>query len=226
MPLAVLEDLRAVRVLLGRDVADLLEQRQVDVRLDVALRARVAVPVPGAAEVAALPKEGAAAPTSFKQAGASRQAREPPTNTPVPPSFSLPPPPQEGKIRSGGGVGGLALQGTGLGVAARAVRFAPSVCFFRRAGLSKGAGFAESTPGGREPPGPVRVLVERGDRPPCAPVPATRLRPSDAQLPRPGAPPGRPRARCRSSWCPISAAPTAASTAARRWRWRSPPARR
>ena len=51
---AVLEDLRRARVLLRRDVADLLEQRQVDVRLDVARRARVAVPVPGAAEVAAL----------------------------------------------------------------------------------------------------------------------------------------------------------------------------
>ena len=52
-PAAVLEDLGAVGVLLGRHVADLLEQRQVDVRLDVALHARVAVPVPRAAEVAA-----------------------------------------------------------------------------------------------------------------------------------------------------------------------------
>ena len=53
-PAAVLEDLGAAGVLLGRDVAGLLEQRQVDVGLDVALRPRVAVPVPGAAEVAAL----------------------------------------------------------------------------------------------------------------------------------------------------------------------------
>ena len=51
---AVGEDLRRPDVLLRRHVAELLEQRQVDVRLDVAHRARVAVPVPGAAEVAAL----------------------------------------------------------------------------------------------------------------------------------------------------------------------------
>jgi hypothetical protein len=50
----VLEDLGAVRVLLGRHVAGLFEQRQVDERRGVALRARVPVPVPGAADVAAL----------------------------------------------------------------------------------------------------------------------------------------------------------------------------
>ena len=53
-PPAVLEDLRPVRVLLGRHVPRLLEQRHVDEGGRVALRARVAVPVPGAAEVAAL----------------------------------------------------------------------------------------------------------------------------------------------------------------------------
>src|SRR5207237_7313375 len=52
--LAVLEDLGRVRVLLLGHVADFFEQRQVDVGLDVAHRARVAVPVPRAAEVAAL----------------------------------------------------------------------------------------------------------------------------------------------------------------------------
>ena len=52
-PLGVLEDLGDEGVLLLRHVAELLEQRQVAVRLDVALRAGVAVPVPGAAEVAA-----------------------------------------------------------------------------------------------------------------------------------------------------------------------------
>jgi hypothetical protein len=52
--LAVGQDLRCAGVLLGRDAAELLEQRQIDVRLDVAHRAGVAVPVPGAPEVAAL----------------------------------------------------------------------------------------------------------------------------------------------------------------------------
>src|SRR5205085_3481414 len=51
--LAVGEDLRGVRVLLCRHVADLFEQREIDVRLDVAHRAGVAVPVPRSAEVAA-----------------------------------------------------------------------------------------------------------------------------------------------------------------------------
>jgi hypothetical protein len=49
--LAVVEDLAAVGVLLLRHVADLLEERQVGVGLDVAGDARVAVPVPGASEV-------------------------------------------------------------------------------------------------------------------------------------------------------------------------------
>ena len=51
---AVREDLRALGVLLGRDVPDLLEQRQVDVGLDVARDAGIAVPVPGAADVGGL----------------------------------------------------------------------------------------------------------------------------------------------------------------------------
>ena len=52
--LAVLEDLGGVGVLHGRHVAGLLQHREVDVGLDVAHAARVPVPVPGAAEVAAL----------------------------------------------------------------------------------------------------------------------------------------------------------------------------
>ena len=52
--LAVLEDLEPRRELHRRDVAHLLEQRQVAVGLDVAGDARVAVPVPRAADVAAL----------------------------------------------------------------------------------------------------------------------------------------------------------------------------
>ena len=52
--LAVLEDLEARRELHRRDVLHLLQQREVAVGLDVAGDARVAVPVPGAADVAAL----------------------------------------------------------------------------------------------------------------------------------------------------------------------------
>ena len=51
---AVRQDLRALGVLLGGDVAELLEQRHVHVGLDVTRDARVAVPVPGAAHVGRL----------------------------------------------------------------------------------------------------------------------------------------------------------------------------
>ena len=47
----MLEDLLAVRVLAFRNVADLLQQGEVDVRLDVTGNARVPVPVPGSTEV-------------------------------------------------------------------------------------------------------------------------------------------------------------------------------
>ena len=50
----VLEDFRGEAVLLLRDIAELLDERQIDVRLDVALGARITVPIPSAAEVAAL----------------------------------------------------------------------------------------------------------------------------------------------------------------------------
>ena len=53
-PLRMFEDFRRAGVLLHRHVAGLLQQRQVDVAFDVACRARIAVPVPGAAEIAAL----------------------------------------------------------------------------------------------------------------------------------------------------------------------------
>ncbi|MHC2243038.1 hypothetical protein ACVJH7_002345 [Bradyrhizobium elkanii] len=53
-PLAVREDLGRMRVFLRRHVAGLFEQRHVDHRRRVALRAGIPVPVPGAAEIAAL----------------------------------------------------------------------------------------------------------------------------------------------------------------------------
>ena len=75
--LAVLEDLRRLGVLLGGDVAGLLEQREVDVGLDVALRAGVAVPVPGAAEVAALLDDADVVDAGLAEPGAGDQPGEP-----------------------------------------------------------------------------------------------------------------------------------------------------
>src|SRR5262249_27573624 len=48
---AVRQDLRGASVFLRGHVLELLEERQINVRLDVAHRARVAIPVPGAAEI-------------------------------------------------------------------------------------------------------------------------------------------------------------------------------
>ena len=52
-PLRMLQQFRALGVLLPWDVPGLFEQRQVAVRLGVACQARIAVPVPGSAEVGA-----------------------------------------------------------------------------------------------------------------------------------------------------------------------------
>ena len=73
---AVLEDLRCAGVLLARDVAGLLQQREVDVGLDVALCARVPVPVPGAAEVAALLDDAKVVDARLPEPGAGDQAGE------------------------------------------------------------------------------------------------------------------------------------------------------
>ena len=62
-------------ILLG-DVADLFEQRQVEVAFDVALRARIAVPVPGAAEVAAVLDHADALEAGFAQARRGQQPAE------------------------------------------------------------------------------------------------------------------------------------------------------
>ena len=83
--LAVLEDLGRVRVLLDRHVPGLFEQRHVDERRRVALRAGVAVPVPGAAEVAALLDDAhvvdARPPSS--RAPVTSPAKPPPMNATV-----------------------------------------------------------------------------------------------------------------------------------------------
>ena len=74
--LAVGEDLRRARVLLLGDVPDFFEKGQIDVRLDVAGRARVAVPVPGAAEVATLLHDAQALDTGLPQTSGGEQSAE------------------------------------------------------------------------------------------------------------------------------------------------------
>ena len=74
--LAVLEDLGRVRVLLRRHVPGLFEQRHVDERRGVALRAGVAVPVPRAAEVAGLVDDADVVDAGFLQTGAGDEAGE------------------------------------------------------------------------------------------------------------------------------------------------------
>jgi hypothetical protein len=73
---AVLQDLRRGRVLAARDEADFLQQRQVHVALHVAGGAGVAVPVPGAAEVAALLDDAQVLDAGLAQAGTDQQPAE------------------------------------------------------------------------------------------------------------------------------------------------------
>ena len=72
--LAVREDFRRMRVFLGRHVTGFFEQRHVDHRCRVALRARISVPVPGAAEVAALLDDADIADAGFRQPRGGGQA--------------------------------------------------------------------------------------------------------------------------------------------------------
>src|SRR5580700_4999558 len=74
---AVLEDLRRKRVLVLGDVVQLFEQRQVAVALHVAHRARIAVPVPGAAEVAGALDHADLVEPRLAQARAHQKAAEP-----------------------------------------------------------------------------------------------------------------------------------------------------
>ena len=73
---AVLEDLGGSDVLLARDIGGLLEEREVDVGLDVALCPRVPVPVPGAAEVAALLNDAEVVDARLPEPGAGDEAGE------------------------------------------------------------------------------------------------------------------------------------------------------
>jgi hypothetical protein len=76
----MLEDLRSVRILLGRPVTDLFQQRQIDHRGRVALRPRIAVPVPGTAKIAALLDDADILDARFLQAGPRDKTREAPAD--------------------------------------------------------------------------------------------------------------------------------------------------
>ena len=73
---AVLEDFRRVGVLFARHVAGFFEQRHVDERSGVAHGAGIAVPVPGAAEVAAFFQNPHVVDALFDQAGTGHQTRD------------------------------------------------------------------------------------------------------------------------------------------------------
>ena len=73
---AVVEDLPTLRVVAGRHVAHLVEQRQVVVRDDVARDAGVAVPVPRAAHVAAPLDDADRLDADLAEPGRRQQCRE------------------------------------------------------------------------------------------------------------------------------------------------------
>ncbi len=73
-------DLLAEGVPLGRDVVELLEHREVDVRLDVAHHARVAVPVPGAPDAARLVDDADPLDAGLAEVGAGEDAGDPPAH--------------------------------------------------------------------------------------------------------------------------------------------------
>ena len=78
--LEVAPDLLAERVALGGDVVELLEHRDVDVRLDVAHHARVAVPVPGAPDAARLVDDADPLDAGLAEVGAGEDPGDPPAH--------------------------------------------------------------------------------------------------------------------------------------------------
>jgi hypothetical protein len=74
---AVFEDLRGERIFVLRHVAELFQERQVDVAFHVAHGAGIAVPVPGAAEVAGVLHHADALEAGLAQPRAHQQAAEP-----------------------------------------------------------------------------------------------------------------------------------------------------
>ena len=78
--LEVVQDLLAEGVAPGGDVVELLEHRQVDVRLDVAHHARVAVPVPGAPDAARLVDDADPLDAGLAEVGAGQDPGDPPAH--------------------------------------------------------------------------------------------------------------------------------------------------
>ena len=70
----VLENFRRVRVFFFRDEVEFLAQRQIDVGLHVAGRARITVPVPGPAKVTTFLDEPQTLNAGLPQAGTDQQA--------------------------------------------------------------------------------------------------------------------------------------------------------
>ena len=78
--LEVAPDLLAEGVAPGGDVVELLEHRDVDVRLDVAHHARVAVPVPGAPDAAGLVDDADPLDAGLAEVGAGQDPGDPPAH--------------------------------------------------------------------------------------------------------------------------------------------------
>src|ERR1700684_995599 len=70
-------DLLAEGVTPGGDVAELLEQREVDVRLDIAHHARVAVPVPGTPDPTRLVDDADPLDAGLAELGPDRDSGDP-----------------------------------------------------------------------------------------------------------------------------------------------------
>ena len=78
--LEVAPDLLAEGVAPGGDVVELLEHREVDVRLDVAHHARVAVPVPGAPDATRLVDDADPLDPGLAELGAGQDPGDPPAH--------------------------------------------------------------------------------------------------------------------------------------------------
>ena len=78
--LEVAQDLLAVGVAVGGDVVEFLEHREVDVRLDVAHHAGVAVPVPGATDAACLVDDADPLNAGLAELSAGEDAGDPPAH--------------------------------------------------------------------------------------------------------------------------------------------------
>ena len=76
----MLQDFGRAGVAFRGKVANLFEQRQVDVGFDVALGAGIAIPIPGAADIAALFDDPNISDAGLAQARAGQQPTEPSAN--------------------------------------------------------------------------------------------------------------------------------------------------